>query len=61
MGYVKAVYMIGVPHGGTKSIKWNNHVLKCGSVWFKRQIACFSTIIFMILMHFLHIKVGLNN
>ena len=28
MGYVKVVYMIGVPHGGNNSIKWNTHVFK---------------------------------
>ena len=60
MGYVKAVYLIGVPHVGTKSIKM---FLKCGSVWLKRYIAFF--FYHMILMPFLHIrikfKVGLDN
>ena len=28
MGYAKAVYLIGVPQWGTKSIKWNSHVFK---------------------------------
>ena len=63
MGYVKAVYLIGVPQWGTKSIKMEVMFLKCSSVWLKRYIAIF--FYHMILMPFLHIrikfKVGSDN
>ena len=66
MGYVKAVYLIGLPHGGTKSIKtalYKHDVYKVRFCLAQKLICIF--FYHMILMPFLHIrikcKVGLDH